>query len=104
MYTQITRLDLPTRYRYRKIPQMRKLNPNEMASADLYYSAYLQTAGVEMVRTERDGGRVYFIFNTEVSNIEELKLAWINNSGKIAAQPYAHSIKSLKSLVHMSLT
>jgi hypothetical protein len=86
---------------------MRKLNPNEMASSDLYYSAYLQTAGVDMIRTERgdggrgDGGRVYFIFDTSVSNIEELKLAWINNSGKVAAQPYAHAIKSLKSLVHM---
>lgn len=80
---------------------MRKTNPGEMASADLYYSAYLQTAGVEMLRTERDGGRVFFVFDTSIANIEELKLAWINNTGKVPAQPYAHSIKSLKSLVHM---
>lgn len=80
---------------------MRKINPGEMASADLYYSAYLQTAGVEMLRTDRDGGRVYFVFDTSIANIEELKLAWINNTGKVPAQPYAHAIKSLKSLVHM---
>jgi hypothetical protein len=72
-----------------------------MASADLYYSAYLQVAGVEMIRTEREGSRVYFVFDTSIANIEELKIAWINNTGKIPAQPYAHAIKSLKSLVHM---
>lgn len=80
---------------------MPKVSHGEMASADLYYSAYLKTAGVEMIRTEREGGRVYFVFDTSIANIEELKLAWINNSGKIPAQPYAYSIKSLKSLVHM---
>lgn len=77
-----------------------KLNPGEFASADLYYSAYLQTAGVPLVRLEREGKRVHFVFDSSIVNIEELKLAWINNTGKVPAQPYAASIRNLKSLVH----
>jgi hypothetical protein len=77
-----------------------KQNPNEWASPDLYLSSYLQVAGVPMVRTEREGNRVYFVFDTSICNIEELKAAWFNGSGKVGAQAYSFAIKSLKSLVH----
>lgn len=69
---------------------------------DLYFAAYLQTAGVEMKRTDRENSRVYFVFDTSICNIEELKTAWFNNSGKVAAQPYANAIKNLKSICHMA--
>jgi len=68
---------------------------------DLYFAAYLQTAGVEMVRTDRENNRVYFVFDTSIANINELKTGWFNNSAKVAAQPYANAIKSLKSICHM---
>jgi hypothetical protein len=76
--------------------------PGEFRTADLYFAAYLQTAGTEMKRTDRENGRVYFVFDSTVVNIEELKQAWINNTGKVPAQPYAHNIKSLKSVCHMA--
>jgi hypothetical protein len=74
----------------------------EFRTPDLYLAAFLQVAGVEMKRTDRESGRVYFIFDTSVSNIEELKTGWINNTAKVPAQPYAHAIKSLKSVCHMT--
>jgi len=78
-------------------------NPNEFRTSDLYFAAYLQTAGVAMVRTERNGsGKVHFIFDTSMSNINELKNAWVNQSGKVAGLPYANNIKNLKSICHMS--
>ena len=75
----------------------------EIRTSDLYFAAYLQTAGVTMKRTDRatDNGKVYFVFDTTIVNIEELKTAWFNNSGKVAANPYAYSIKSLKALCHL---
>ena len=76
--------------------------PGEFRTADLYYAAYLKTAGVEMVRTDREGGRVYFVFDSTIANLDELKTAWINNTGKVCAQPYAYNVKSLKSVVHMT--
>lgn len=75
---------------------------NEYRTSDLYLAAYLLTAGVEMVRHDRDGTRVYFVFDTSMSNIEELKQAWVNNTGKVAAQPFSFNIKGLKSLCHLS--
>ena len=80
-----------------------KNSPNEFRSSDLYFAAYLQTAGVELKRTDRqpDSGKVFFVFDGEVSNIEELKAAWFNNSGKVAANLYAYNLKTLKSLCHM---
>lgn len=75
---------------------------NEFCTPDLYFAAYLQTAGVELTRHERFEGRIYFFFDTSISNIDELKTAWFNNTGRVAAQPYAHCVKSLKSVCHMS--
>lgn len=79
-----------------------KLPPKpEFRTPDLYFAAYLQTAGVEMVRTDREGKRTFFVFDTSVADIDGLKTAWFSNTGKVAAQPYAYNIKSFKSIVHM---
>lgn len=73
----------------------------EFRTPDLYFAAYLQTAGVEMKRADRDSSRVYFVFDTSIANIDELKTGWFNNTAKVAAQPFANNIKSLKSVCHM---
>jgi hypothetical protein len=80
---------------------MKMNNSEDLRTPDLYYAAYLQVAGVIMKRMEREGSRVYFVFDSTIADIESLKLAWINYTGKVAAQPYANSIRSLKGLVHM---
>jgi hypothetical protein len=46
-------------------------------------------------------GKVSFVFDTSVSNIEELKMAWFNQSGSVSALLYSNSIKALKSVCHM---
>lgn len=74
---------------------------DEFRSPDLYFSAYLQVAGLTMVRTETKDGRVFFVFDTSVGDIDTLKEAWFNHGGKVPALPYANAIKSLKSLCHM---
>lgn len=74
----------------------------EFATSDLYFAAYLQTAGVPMKRTPRNGsGKVSFIFDTTVVNLNELRQAWFSQTGKIAALPFANNVKSLKSICHM---
>jgi hypothetical protein len=76
---------------------------NEFRTSDLYFAAYLQTAGVAMLRTDRNGsGKVQFIFDTSMSNLPELKNAWVNQSGKVVAMAYANNIKNLKSICHMT--
>jgi hypothetical protein len=74
----------------------------EFKTPDLYFAAYLQTAGVEMKRTDRENGRVFFVFDVSIANIDELKQGWFSNTAKVPAQPYAHCVKSLKSVCHMA--
>ena len=75
---------------------------NEFRTSDLYFAAYLQVAGVTMLRTDRNGnGKVSFVFDKSVSNVEELKNAWFAHTGKVPALQYANSIKTLKSICHM---
>ena len=76
---------------------------SEFKTSDLYFAAYLKAAGVEMRRTDRapDNGRILFVFDASVSNVEELKAAWFNNTGKVVANTYAYHIKNLKSVCHM---
>jgi hypothetical protein len=74
----------------------------EFRTSDLYFAAYLQVAGVTMVRTDRNGsGKVSFIFDTSVSNMDALKNAWFSQVGKVPALPYANAVKTLKSVCHM---
>jgi hypothetical protein len=74
----------------------------EFRTSDLYFAAYLLVAAVPMPRTEKNGsGKLTFVFDTSCSNIEELKHAWISQTGKVAALPYSNAIKSLKSMCHM---
>lgn len=75
--------------------------PGEFRTADLYFAAFLQVAGVRMIRADRDGTRLYFVFDSTVSNIDDLKVGWLNDTAKVAAQPYAHTIKSFKSMCHL---
>jgi hypothetical protein len=75
----------------------------DFRTSDLYFAAYLQVAGAPLVKHEREsGGKVYFIFDGSVANIEELKTAWLNHTGKVAALPFSNAIKSLKSVCHMT--
>ena len=75
----------------------------DFRTSDLYFAAYLQVAGAPLVRNDREpGGKVFFVFDGSVVNIEELKTAWFNHSGRVAALPFSNAIKSLKSVCHMT--
>lgn len=81
---------------------MAEQNAQEFRTSDLYFAAYLKTAGVIMKRTERvDGGKVQFVFDTSIANIDELTQGWVNDTGKVSANSYAYHVRSLKSVCHM---
>ena len=76
------------------------INQTEYRTSDLYFSAYLVVAGCPLKRTDRDGNRIFFIFD-EVPLLEDLKLQYFNGHAQVKAQPYASQIKNLKSLTHV---
>lgn len=69
-------------------------------TADLYYAAYLKTAGVPFLCTDRDGDRTMFVFE-KMEGIRELKNGYFTRSAKISAMSYSDEIKALKALTHL---
>jgi hypothetical protein len=69
-------------------------------TSDLYYAAYLRVAGVPLIETTREGGRVYFVFES-VEGLRDLKNEYFNRKAKVPALSYADEIRSMKALTHM---
>ena len=68
-------------------------------TSDLYYAAYLRVARVPLVTTEREGRRVFFVFE-RAEALDDLKQQFFNRTGKVEALTYADEIKAMKSLTH----
>jgi hypothetical protein len=66
---------------------------------DLYFAAYLNASGVEMVDTQRRGSEVQFIFEY-VDDMRERRNGYFSGQADVSALDYANAIKSLKSLIH----
>jgi acyl CoA:acetate/3-ketoacid CoA transferase len=74
---------------------------NEYPTTDLYYAAFLQSSDVTLLRTVKSPqGRVTFYFDASIANIEELRQAWVCQTGRVVAQVYANCIKGLKGCCH----
>ena len=69
-------------------------------TSDLYYAAYLKVAGVPFRGTERDGTRVYFLFEG-VEELSGLHRRWYDRSAQVPAMTYADEVKAMKSLCHV---
>jgi hypothetical protein len=75
----------------------------EYRTSDLYFAAYLITAGCTLKRTDRVGNRVFFIYDYSPL-LDDLKLQYFNGEAKVKAQHYASQIKNLKSLTHQIIS
>jgi len=70
-------------------------------TSDLYYAAYLKTAQIKLVGHEREGKRIFFLFEFDPS-LNQLQQEYFNRTGKVPALTYADEIKAMKALTHMA--
>lgn len=80
-----------------------KMNGDHFRTSDLYFAAFLKTAGVPFAGTERADGRVHFLFDKSdgEETIRDLKHSYFARvPTKIAALTYADEVRILKSLTH----
>lgn len=70
-------------------------------TSDLYFSAYLKTAGVPFLTTERDGRKVIFVFERS-NSIKDLKREYFNRTARVPALTFVDEIRSLKSLTYIT--
>ena len=68
-------------------------------TSDLYFSAFLRTAGCTQVKHEKDErGRTYFFFE-DAQSIPRLKDDYYNNRAKVIALEFTNNIRSQKSIL-----
>ena len=71
----------------------------EYRTSDIYFAAYLRVAGVPLHRTERDGRRMFFVFE-QVDAFEDLKNQYFNRIAKVSALTYVDEIRNFKAMLH----
>jgi len=70
-------------------------------TSDLYFAAYLKVAAVPLLGKEREGKRVFFLFeDMGSSNMRELKDQYMTDRAKVPALSYAQAVKALKALIY----
>lgn len=72
----------------------------EFRTSDLSFAAFLKTAQVPFIRTDREGPRVFFIFE-KTPGLRDLKNSYFGRSAKVVAMTFAEEIRAMKSLTHM---
>jgi len=69
-------------------------------TSDLYYAAYLKVAGVPLVGTEKEGSRMFFLFECrDPASLQQLKNQYFMDQSKVSALSYSQAIKALKGMV-----
>ena len=71
----------------------------EFSTSDLYFAAYLRVAGAAFKGIDRQGTRVFFVFD-EPDQLGDLKNQYFNRQSRVCALSYANEIKAFKSLIH----
>lgn len=73
----------------------------EFKTTDLYFAAFLQVAGVLMLRYERNGKQLTFVFDSKVSDVKQLQMDYFSHKAKVPALTFTNTLKGLKNLCHM---
>jgi hypothetical protein len=69
-------------------------------TSDLYYAAYLKVSEVPFLGTDREGNRVFFLFENS-ETLDDLKAGYFNRSAKVSGMTFADEIKAMKALTHV---
>lgn len=70
-------------------------------TSDLYFAAFLRVAEVPLKGIEREGKRVFFLFqDSEPSVIRELKDQYFMDKAKVQALSFSQSVKAMKALIY----
>ena len=74
---------------------------NIIKTSDLYFAAFLQSAGCKIVKTEKDGVKNIFHFQDDQNR--NLKDAYFNEDtgSAVPALKFANAIRSLKTMCYV---
>lgn len=71
-------------------------------TSDIYFSAYLQSMGIDLIGTESEESygknKVKFVFNVPEGDIQRLKTSFFAGTGTVKAMHFVNNLKALKSM------
>lgn len=77
-----------------------KTDIKEYRTSDIHYAAYLRVAQVPFLRTSREEGRSFFIFEDN-GDMKDLREGYFNRTAKVVARDFAEEIRAVKTIMHM---
>jgi len=78
-----------------------KLNQNTLKTSDLYYAAFLKTAGFTLAPLESDGRKKFFVFEDPSGLAVKTQTDYVNGVAKVSAKDLIDNIRALKTLINM---
>lgn len=80
--------------------EQKDVKEGKYRTSDLYYSAFLKVAGVTFVETEKEGDRVFFVFES-TEGLRDLRNQYYNRTAKVVALTFVDEIRTMKNLTHL---
>lgn len=79
------------------------LNSNTFKTSDLYYAAFLKTAGFTLLELKKNdvSKQMYFIFEDGNGLIRKTQTDYINGEAKVSAKDLIDNIRALKTMLNM---
>lgn len=79
------------------------IKPNTFKTHDLYFAAFLKTAGFNLISVDKssDGRQKFFVFEDTMNLMERTKTEYINGISKVSAKDLIDNIRGLKTLTNL---
>ena len=77
------------------------LSQNTLQTSDLYYAAFLKTAGFTLADLKSDGKKKYFVFQDTSGLAVKTQTDYVNGLAKVSAKDLIDNIRALKTLINM---
>ena len=81
---------------------MLNITKNTFTTNDLFYAAFLKTAGFSLSDVKKsDNGKKYFVFEDSSGLIQKAQTDYVNGISKVSAKDLIDNIRALKTLINL---
>ena len=71
-------------------------------TSDLYFAAYLKTAGIDLSIVIKENNKKIFVFKADKSMLNKVQTEYVNGKSKVVAKDLIDNLRNLKLLTNMS--
>lgn len=77
------------------------MTTKKFTTSDLYYAAFLKTAGFNLADIRKEGGKKFFVFEDVNGLVIKTQTDYVNGVAKVVAKDIIDNIRALKTLINM---